>query len=223
MRDQLPESISKCHSSHLWKSLSKKDYWVPSVGPSRANLDLDCILSDMVMLDGSWNLDLFRVWLLEEVIKAFWSLEENSWNAKDVFWKNSWKYQGLQGAPLANTWVNLFADGAIVNGDGSASIGVFKEELWRILDGLLVMLSKGFKRATIQTDNLEVANALQKNLMTNYGITVLRRVRRLMETEGQWCNKYVPRDFNKVIDCLAKLSLAGKSSLHVMIVPPLKS
>ncbi|MBA0640806.1 hypothetical protein Goklo_023708, partial [Gossypium klotzschianum] len=190
MRDQLPESISKCHSSHLWKSLSKKDYWVPSVGPSHANLDLDCILSDMIMLVGSCNLDLFRVWLLEEVIKritpmasesfsvrkAFWSLEENSWNAKDVFWKNSWKYQGLQGAPMANTWVNLFADGAIVNGDGSASIGgvlrdqhrnwilgfnhflgqclVFKEELWGNLDGLLVML-KDFKRTTIQTDNLE--------------------------------------------------------------------
>ncbi|KAH1128836.1 hypothetical protein J1N35_000214 [Gossypium stocksii] len=145
---------------------------------------------------------------------------------------------------MANKWVNLFADGAIVNGDGSASIrgvlrdqhgnwilgfnyflgqcSVFQAKLWEILDDLLVMPSKSFKRATIQTNNLEVAKALQENLMKNSGITVFRRVRRLMETEGQWCIRYVPRDFNKVADCLAKLSLARKSSLHVYDSAPIE-
>ncbi|MBA0753391.1 hypothetical protein Gogos_022207 [Gossypium gossypioides] len=36
----------------------------------------------------------------------------------------------------------------------------FDEELWGILDGLLILLNKGYKRATIQTDNLEVVKAL---------------------------------------------------------------
>ncbi|MBA0560172.1 hypothetical protein Golob_017087 [Gossypium lobatum] len=98
---------------------------------------------------------------------------------------------------MANMWVNLFTNA----------------ELRGILDGLLVMLSKGFKRATIQTDNLEIAKALQENMMTDSDIIVLRSVRRIMKTKGQWCIRYVPRDFNKVVDCLAKLSLAWNSSL----------
>ncbi|KAK5795464.1 hypothetical protein PVK06_036732 [Gossypium arboreum] len=32
----------------------------------------------------------------------------------------------------------------------------FEAELWDILDRLLVMLNKGYRRATIQTDNLDV-------------------------------------------------------------------
>ncbi|KAK5820373.1 hypothetical protein PVK06_025420 [Gossypium arboreum] len=58
--------------------------------------------------------------------------------------------------------------------------------------------------------------------MTDYGIIMLRRVRRLMKIEGQWCIRYVPRDFKKVVDCLAKLSLAGKSSLHVYNSAPIE-
>ncbi|MBA0556714.1 hypothetical protein Golob_026793, partial [Gossypium lobatum] len=101
--------------------------------------------------------------------------------------------------PMPNTWVNLFTDA----------------KLWGILDGLLVMLSKGFKRAMIQTYNLEVARSLQENMMTDSGIIMLKRVRRIMRTEGQQCIRYVPKDFNKVADCLVKLSLVRNSRLQV--------
>lgn len=42
-----------------------KDTWIPNISsllpfiPVSANLDLDCPLSDMVLNDGAWNLDLF--------------------------------------------------------------------------------------------------------------------------------------------------------------------
>ncbi|MFQ6643919.1 hypothetical protein Gotur_017194 [Gossypium turneri] len=32
----------------------------------------------------------------------------------------------------------------------------FEVKLWSILDGLLILLSKGYRQATIQTDNLDV-------------------------------------------------------------------
>ncbi|KAK5820374.1 hypothetical protein PVK06_025421 [Gossypium arboreum] len=181
MRDQLPESISKCYSSHLWKSLSK----IVSIPPPHPSSGSDKII---------WTPTAFGSF---SVRRAFWSLKENSWNAKDVFWKNTSKQRLLTNserskrgidhnsscpvcgceiedtlhAAMANTWVNLFADGTIVNADGSVSIGgvlrdqhgnwilefnhflgrcsVFKAELKGILDSLLVMLSKCFKRVTI--------------------------------------------------------------------------
>lgn len=78
-----------------------------------------------------------------------------------------------------------------------------------------MMLRKGIKNATIQTDNLKVSRVLQENMMTDSSIIVLRRVQRIMRFEGNWCIRYIPRDINKVADYLAKLSLTGSSSLQV--------
>ncbi|MBA0811243.1 hypothetical protein Gohar_003165, partial [Gossypium harknessii] len=36
----------------------------------------------------------------------------------------------------------------------------FEAELWSILDRLLILLSKGYRQATIQTDNLDVVQTL---------------------------------------------------------------
>ncbi|MBA0686089.1 hypothetical protein Goari_013710, partial [Gossypium aridum] len=102
----------------------------------------------------------------------------------------------------------LVIEATVTSGDRRAFVsGVLHDQYGNWI------LGKGFKRATIQTDNLEIARALQQNVMTDSDIIVLRSVRRIMKTEGQWCIRYVPRDFNKVVDCLAKLSLAWNSSL----------
>ncbi|MBA0857366.1 hypothetical protein Goshw_011428, partial [Gossypium schwendimanii] len=90
---------------------------------------------------------------------------------------------------LTGYWTHLFTKGVVARENGSApASGV--DELWGILDGLLVLLSKGFKRATIQTDNIDVVKALQDNMMANL-------------------------ENNLVADCLAKLSLAWKASLQI--------
>ncbi|KAH1107081.1 hypothetical protein J1N35_010849 [Gossypium stocksii] len=34
-----------------------------------SNLDMDCMLSDMVTGNGEWNFDIFRLWLPEEIIR----------------------------------------------------------------------------------------------------------------------------------------------------------
>ncbi|MBA0772534.1 hypothetical protein Gotri_007891 [Gossypium trilobum] len=116
---------------------------------------------------------------------------------------------------MVNTWVNLFIDSAVASGDGSTSVrGILRDQhgnwILGILDGLLVLLSKGFKKATTQTDNLKVVRALQDNLMIDSSIIMLRRVRRIIRTEGQWCIRYVPREFNEIADCSTKLSLVEK-------------
>ncbi|MBA0630284.1 hypothetical protein Godav_002399 [Gossypium davidsonii] len=79
-------------------------------------------------------------------------------------------------------WVHLFSNGVVArNSESALASGVvhdlgdkwilgftrylgsctpFEAKLWGILDGLLILLNKGYKCATIQTDNLEVVNAL---------------------------------------------------------------
>ncbi|MBA0599498.1 hypothetical protein Gorai_005715, partial [Gossypium raimondii] len=50
------------------------DSWIPHIGPllkvipSTWSLEPDCYLEDMVTPDGAWNLDLFRIWVLEDII-----------------------------------------------------------------------------------------------------------------------------------------------------------
>lgn len=42
--------------------------------PSFVDLDLDCCVRDLVSHDGIWNLELFRIWLPEDVINRILSI-----------------------------------------------------------------------------------------------------------------------------------------------------
>ncbi|MBA0656158.1 hypothetical protein Goklo_008542 [Gossypium klotzschianum] len=53
----------------------------------------------------------------------------------------------------------------------------------------------GFNRqAIIQTDNLEVIQALTDLGLEDPWITVFRRTQRIMRVEGQWRISYMPRE-----------------------------
>ncbi|MBA0743457.1 hypothetical protein Gogos_006130 [Gossypium gossypioides] len=41
---------------------------------ARNNIDFDYFLKEMIMEEGLWNLDLFRIWLLEEIIEHIVSI-----------------------------------------------------------------------------------------------------------------------------------------------------
>ncbi|MBA0669894.1 hypothetical protein Goklo_029633 [Gossypium klotzschianum] len=96
VQKSLPETLSRENYSFLWRSLSKvwpllrkhlirsigdgscinycRYPWIPNYGllfkqvPWIVNLNIDYPLKDMVTEDGSWNLELFRLWVSEEVI-----------------------------------------------------------------------------------------------------------------------------------------------------------
>ncbi|KAG8480532.1 hypothetical protein CXB51_024586 [Gossypium anomalum] len=143
---------------------------------------------------------------------------------------------------FSDNWVNLFSDGAITRGSGNAAAGgvirdrsgnwilgfthslgrcsPLEAKLWGILDGILILLSKGYKIVRIQTDNFEVVKELAMEVSMDSGITVLKRVKRLLRSEGQWEIKYVTRECNLIADHLAKFSLSWKSPLQPFEVPP---
>ncbi|KAK5810916.1 hypothetical protein PVK06_026233 [Gossypium arboreum] len=79
---------------------------------------------------------------------------------------------------LPANWVHLFTDGAVDRGFGATFVDgvlqdqnrdwilgynhfigkctIFEAKLWGILDGMLILLSKGYNGVMIHTDNLEV-------------------------------------------------------------------
>ncbi|MBA0873333.1 hypothetical protein Goshw_000925, partial [Gossypium schwendimanii] len=78
-----------------------KDNWVPEVGPlnklipANVNIDFDFLLNEMVTEEGLWNLDIFKIWLSDDVIWRIMRIMA-SWSAKDDKWKCAWKLPGLQ-------------------------------------------------------------------------------------------------------------------------------
>ncbi|MBA0805312.1 hypothetical protein Gohar_004836, partial [Gossypium harknessii] len=96
----------------------------------------------------------------------------------------------------------------------------FEAEVWSILDGILLLLNKGYRRAIIITDNLKVAHNLADLDLEDSGITVLRRTQRIMRLKGEWKVKHISRNQNLVANRLAKLSLSWKSSLQVINEAP---
>ncbi|MBA0755514.1 hypothetical protein Gogos_005601, partial [Gossypium gossypioides] len=72
-----------------------------------------------------------------------------------------------------------------------------------ILDGILILLNKGYRRVIILTDNLGVVQILSDLNLKDSGITVLRRTHCIMRAEGMWKIKHIPRNRNLVADRLA--------------------
>ncbi|KAK5833055.1 hypothetical protein PVK06_016866 [Gossypium arboreum] len=62
-------SIGNGRTVRCWE-----DIWVPNVGSlnhyvsRHGNIDFETIVSEMVLANGDWNLDFFRLWLPKEVI-----------------------------------------------------------------------------------------------------------------------------------------------------------
>ncbi|MBA0757404.1 hypothetical protein Gotri_020505 [Gossypium trilobum] len=188
------------------------------------------------------NLFIFQhiSWTASKVVKvsSCWGRHYNSHVGDHI--------NNKQGSSLMvnsdENWVFLSTDGAIVRDSGYAAIGgmardrdgswivgfnrflgmysPFEAKVWAILDGILILFNKGYKRIVIMKDNLKVAQILTDMDLEDSGITVLRRTLRILHSEGEWRIKHIPRNQNLVADRLAKLSLSWKSSLQVIDEAP---
>ncbi|MBA0878535.1 hypothetical protein Goshw_025902 [Gossypium schwendimanii] len=153
------------------------------------------------------NLFIFQniIWTTIEVVKVSFSWARQYEATHKDFQNSSHK---LSPCLASNgSLVHLYMDGVVAISSGNvATDGVvrdqqrnwilgfncylgrctpFEAELWGILDGVLILLSKGYKKTKIKSDNSEVIKALSDNWLEDSSITVLRMVRRLLKTEGQ--------------------------------------
>ncbi|KAH1121763.1 hypothetical protein J1N35_004923 [Gossypium stocksii] len=112
-----------------------------------------------------------------------------------------------------DTWVYLSTDGALTRDSRYATTGgVARDHNGNWLVGFTRFLD-GYRRIFITTDKLEVAQNLIDVDLEDSRTTMLRRTQRIMQSEGEWKIKHIPRSQNLVADRLAKLSLSWKSSL----------
>ncbi|MFQ6649322.1 hypothetical protein Gotur_022901, partial [Gossypium turneri] len=93
------------------------------------------------------------------------------------------------------TRVHLFTNGAMARNSGNTYAGG-------------VVRDPGYKEATIQTDNLEVVRALTMMRSKDSSITLIIRIQRVINSEGQWEIRYIPRECNLSANRLAKFNLA---------------
>ncbi|MBA0777381.1 hypothetical protein Gotri_005401, partial [Gossypium trilobum] len=156
---KLPKTLSRRRCSFLWRALKK----VPSMGPlinmipGYSNLNLECILSDK-FLDYEIS-SYFRVYPGVTMIL----LRSHSWARHFVSYG-----KGLtslnQFLTSCTNWtgfkVYLNTDGSVKYENGSAAArGI--AELWGILDGLGILMDRGYDHVLIQNDNLEAIKAIQ--------------------------------------------------------------
>ncbi|KAA3480695.1 endonuclease/exonuclease/phosphatase family protein [Gossypium australe] len=110
--------VGNRNNVHCWV-----DAWVPSMGPlsklalGHVNINLDCKVSEMVMENSDWNLDLFRVWLIEDVIQHIVSIPPplDSAGPNSISWSRSttdnffikttyWMMKEASWNPKNSTW-----------------------------------------------------------------------------------------------------------------------
>lgn len=84
---------------------------------------------------------------------------------------------------------------------------IFYVELWGILKGLLQR--KGHHIIIIQTDNLEVLQAIQEIDSSNSSSALIRRVHNILSHEQQWSIRYISREHNQVVDYFSSSCLSS--------------
>lgn len=65
-----------------------------------------------------------------------------------------------------------------------------------------------------------MAQILSDKQIDDIGIYIVRRVQRILYSDGHWKIKVVPKESNKIADRLAKDCFAWKSSLQLFDMPP---
>ncbi|KAH1121547.1 hypothetical protein J1N35_004707 [Gossypium stocksii] len=125
---------------------------------------------------------------------------------------------------------NVVAGGVVRDENGDWIFGynrclgkclIFYAELWGILEGLKLIQRRGHDIVTIQSDNLEVVQAIQGSVSSTLNSALIRRIQSIPSQEKQWSSRYILREQNQVVDCLAKQALLEKDDLQIFDLPPI--
>ncbi|KAK5792155.1 hypothetical protein PVK06_033269 [Gossypium arboreum] len=98
---------------------------------------------------------------------------------------------------------------------------VVEAELWGILDGLNLILNRSFEKVVIQTDSIEVVNAIQEGYSRTSNFALVRRILIILKALNQWRIQHIPREENLIADSLAKSVHSKRLGLRLIEDPPL--
>ncbi|MBA0557248.1 hypothetical protein Golob_014326 [Gossypium lobatum] len=95
---------------------------------------------------------------------------------------------------------------------------ILDAELWGILDGLTLIHDRQYASVMIQTDNLEAVRIIQDSSLTSSNFVLIRRIHLLLVNAELWVIQHFPRDHNKVVDYLAKMTFGTNNGLKIFKV-----
>ncbi|MFQ6627531.1 hypothetical protein Gotur_005497 [Gossypium turneri] len=82
---------------------------------------------------------------------------------------------------------------------------ITEAELWGIKDGLELLLERNFDSVLIQTNSMEVINAIQEQASSGSELALVRRMHQLLSRIEYWTTRHIPRKDNKEADGITKL------------------
>ncbi|MFQ6651634.1 hypothetical protein Gotur_023885 [Gossypium turneri] len=92
---------------------------------------------------------------------------------------------------------------------------IFDAELWGILDGLAFIHNMRRDGVLMQTDSLEVVQAIQDSSFSSSNSALIRRIHHLLLNARPWMIQHCPRVYNKIVDCLAKMAFDISQGLKI--------
>ncbi|KAH1067662.1 hypothetical protein J1N35_032649 [Gossypium stocksii] len=158
------------------------------------------------------------------------SLEDNLHTLRDCpFAKEIWKQvipPNYFDSFFAGMCFYLNIDGVVNSASGlSATGGVIRDavaELWGIWDGLLLLQKQGYDEVIIQSDNLENVITIGASKPDDPKSSLIMRIHQILAFEEKWSLNFIPREYNRVTDALAKMALARSETLQIIEEPPLE-
>ncbi|KAH1122602.1 hypothetical protein J1N35_005762 [Gossypium stocksii] len=159
--------------------------------PGHSNMNMDCMLSDMVSGNGEWNIDLFHLWLLEDIIRR------------------------IAGIPPPHSIAGV--DRIICKGVYYCK--EYLGPLNSIC--LTLLCEHDFGNVLIETDNLEAVKAIQERTTNGSNSALIGRIHQLLLRFEQWNVCHIPREDNKDANRMVELAHLISYDLFLYEVSPL--
>ncbi|MBA0640623.1 hypothetical protein Goklo_023537, partial [Gossypium klotzschianum] len=120
---------------------------------------------------------------------------------------------------LLGNWIILYIEGVVKSDVGFnhylGDCSVFEAELWGVIDGLILLERQGFNKVLINTNNLEVVNALQDRQLADSSSILLRKINRILKTIDLWSVGHIPRETNQVVVYIIKMTFNKTFAIQV--------
>ncbi|MBA0701542.1 hypothetical protein Goari_022259, partial [Gossypium aridum] len=214
-----------------------KDAWVPNVGPlinhvsAHANVISNYKLNEVILKDGSWNLDLFRLWLPEEIIHLILSkVRHFLWlTLKQRLLTNTGRVRrrfrqdklcplcrhGIEHALHVLRDCPTAKDGKYMNLNKILKVSFSWVNQYTSTNKCISMIDL--------SDNLEVVNTICDNRSAGPHSSLVRRIQQIFSSKDRWFLRYSPRENNQVVDTLAKLAHNNDEDLCISDKPPVEN
>nr|KJB13439.1 hypothetical protein B456_002G074600 [Gossypium raimondii] len=97
---------------------------------------------------------------------------------------------------------------------------IFNIEVKAILEGLKLAWDRGFRQVEVESDNSFLINVLRNDLAAVSSIDEIRLILDWYSKDWQVKFRYIQRDYNKVVDQLAKMDRGRVNCLVIHEDPP---